>query len=96
MARYFDPLVYKIVLVDQRGCGESLPFADLRENTTYDSVRDFEKIRVKLGMMMMMMMILIMMKRMLLLLLLIMKMMVVMMLMVTIMNVYLTSISIRN
>jgi len=56
MARYFDPLVYKIVLVDQRGCGESLPFADLRENTTYDSVRDFEKIRVKLGMMMMMMM----------------------------------------
>jgi hypothetical protein len=57
MARYFDPLVYKIVLVDQRGCGESLPFADLRENTTYDSVRDFEKIRVKLGMMMMMMMI---------------------------------------
>lgn len=53
MARYFDPLVYKIVLVDQRGCGESLPFADLRENTTYDSVRDFEKIRVKLGMMMM-------------------------------------------
>jgi len=56
MARYFDPLVYKIVLVDQRGCGESLPFADLRENTTYDSVRDFEKIRVKLGIMMMMMM----------------------------------------
>ena len=95
MARYFDPLVYKIVLVDQRGCGESLPFADLRENTTYDSVRDFEKIRVKLGMMMMMMMILIMMKRMLLLLL-IMKMMVMMMLMVTIMNVYLTSVSIRN
>jgi hypothetical protein len=94
MARYFDPLVYKIVLVDQRGCGESLPFADLRENTTYDSVRDFEKIRVKLGMMMMMMMmILIMMKRVLLLLLLLMTMMVMMMLMVTIMYVYLTSIS---
>jgi len=94
MARYFDPLVYKIVLVDQRGCGESLPFADLRENTTYDSVRDFEKIRVKLGMMMMMMMmILIMMKRVPLLLLLLMTMMVMMMLMVTIMYVYLTSIS---
>ncbi len=28
-ARYFDPKVYKIVLVDQRGCGKSTPFADL-------------------------------------------------------------------
>jgi len=49
MARYFDPKVYRIVLVDQRGCGESTPFANLEDNTTYDSVRDFEKIRVKLG-----------------------------------------------
>lgn len=49
MARYFDPKVYRIVLVDQRGCGDSTPFANLEENTTYDSVRDFEKIRVKLG-----------------------------------------------
>jgi proline iminopeptidase len=48
-ARFHDPEVYKIVLVDQRGCGESLPFAELRENTTWDSVRDFEKIREKLG-----------------------------------------------
>jgi proline iminopeptidase len=44
-ARFFDPKAYKIVLVDQRGCGESTPFAELRENTTWDSVRDFEKIR---------------------------------------------------
>ena len=49
MARYFDPSHYRIVLVDQRGCGESTPFADLRDNTTYDSVRDFEKLRIKLG-----------------------------------------------
>lgn len=49
MARYFDPKVYKIILVDQRGCGDSTPFANLEENTTYDSVRDFEKLRVKLG-----------------------------------------------
>lgn len=49
MARYFDPKVYKVVLVDQRGCGDSTPFADLRDNTTYDSVRDFEKLREKLG-----------------------------------------------
>jgi proline iminopeptidase len=49
MARYFDPAVYKIVLVDQRGCGDSTPFAELRENTTYDSISDFEKLRQKLG-----------------------------------------------
>lgn len=49
MARYFDPKVYRIVLVDQRGCGDSIPFANLVDNTTYDSVRDFEKIRTKLG-----------------------------------------------
>jgi proline iminopeptidase len=49
MARYFDPKVYCVVLVDQRGCGDSTPFANLVDNTTYDSVRDFEKIRVKLG-----------------------------------------------
>lgn len=49
MARFFDPKAYLIVLVDQRGCGESTPFASLDENTTYDSVRDFEKLRVKLG-----------------------------------------------
>ena len=41
--------MYSIALVDQRGCGESTPFANLEDNTTYDSVRDFEKIRVKLG-----------------------------------------------
>ncbi|RYH20917.1 prolyl aminopeptidase [archaeon] len=49
MARYFDPKAYKIILVDQRGAGESTPFADLRDNTTYDSVRDFEKLREHLG-----------------------------------------------
>lgn len=35
MARYFDPQAYRIILVDQRGCGDSVPFADLRDNTTY-------------------------------------------------------------
>lgn len=49
MARYFDPAVYRIVLVDQRGCGKSVPFAELEENSTYDSVRDFEKLRKRLG-----------------------------------------------
>ena len=36
-------------MVDQRGCGKSTPFAELEENTTYDSIRDFEKIRKHLG-----------------------------------------------
>lgn len=45
MARFFNPEKYKIVLVDQRGCGDSTPFAELKENTTWDSVADFEKVR---------------------------------------------------
>lgn len=49
MARYFDPKIYNVILVDQRGCGDSTPFANLVDNTTYDSVRDFEKLREKLG-----------------------------------------------
>ena len=49
MARYFDPEKYRVVLVDQRGCGASTPFAELRDNTTWDSVRDFEKIRKELN-----------------------------------------------
>ena len=48
-ARYFDPEAYRIVLVDQRGCGKSLPFAELEENTTGDLVEDFEKVRKTLG-----------------------------------------------
>jgi hypothetical protein len=47
-ARFFDPNAYRIILVDQRGCGESTPFASLEENTTYDTIRDFEKLREKL------------------------------------------------
>ena len=48
-ARYFDPELYRIVLVDQRGCGKSTPFAELEENTTGDLVADFEKVREMLG-----------------------------------------------
>ena len=47
-ARYFDPSHYRIVLVDQRGCGASTPAACLEENTTWDLVEDFERIREKL------------------------------------------------
>lgn len=43
--RYFDPEFYRIILVDQRGCGKSTPYAELRENTTWDLVSDLETLR---------------------------------------------------
>lgn len=45
----FDPRAYRIVLFDQRGCGRSTPYAELRENTTPDLVADMERIREHLG-----------------------------------------------
>ena len=47
--RYFDPRKWRIVLLDQRGCGKSKPFAELRETTTWDLVADIEKLRRHLG-----------------------------------------------
>jgi len=47
--RFFDPDKWHIILLDQRGCGKSLPFAELKENTTWDLVADIEKIRTKLA-----------------------------------------------
>lgn len=47
--RFFDPAVYRIVLFDQRGCGKSVPHAELRENTTWDLVADIERVRAHLG-----------------------------------------------
>lgn len=43
--RYFDPKVYRIILIDQRGAGKSKPAAELKENTTWDLVADIEKLR---------------------------------------------------
>lgn len=43
--RFYDPKHYRIILFDQRGCGKSTPFAELKENTTWDLVSDMEKIR---------------------------------------------------
>ncbi|TFY58696.1 hypothetical protein EVJ58_g6251 [Rhodofomes roseus] len=42
---YFNPEKYKIVLFDQRGAGKSTPTACLEENTTWDLVKDIEKLR---------------------------------------------------
>ncbi len=47
--RYFDPKKWRIVLHDQRGCGKSTPFSELRENTTWNLVEDIEKLRAHLG-----------------------------------------------
>lgn len=52
--RFFDPEKYRIVLVDQRGCGKSTPHASepgtsLRFNTTWHLVADLELLRRNLG-----------------------------------------------
>jgi proline iminopeptidase len=49
MRRLHDPQAYRIVLFDQRGCGRSIPHAELRQNTTWDLVADMEKLREHLG-----------------------------------------------
>lgn len=43
--RFFNPEKWRIILFDQRGCGKSSPFAELKENSTWDLVSDMEKIR---------------------------------------------------
>ena len=43
--RFFDPVIYRIVLFDQRGCGKSTPHAELTDNTTWDLVADIERLR---------------------------------------------------
>ena len=47
--RYFNPDKWRIIMFDQRGCGKSNPFAELKENTTWDLVDDIEKIRKHLS-----------------------------------------------
>ncbi len=47
--QYFNPKKWRVVLFDQRGCGKSTPFAELRENTTWDLVADIERLRAHLG-----------------------------------------------
>ncbi|MCC3504577.1 MULTISPECIES: prolyl aminopeptidase [unclassified Microcoleus] len=43
--QYFDPEKWRLVMFDQRGCGQSKPHAELQENTTWDLVSDIEKLR---------------------------------------------------
>ncbi|MCS0495427.1 prolyl aminopeptidase [Ancylobacter sp. MQZ15Z-1] len=47
--RLFDPARYEVVLFDQRGCGRSVPYADLTDNTTWHLVADIERLRETFG-----------------------------------------------
>lgn len=43
--RFFNPRKYRIILLDQRGCGKSQPHASLDNNTTHDLIADMEHVR---------------------------------------------------
>lgn len=54
--RFFDPERYRIVVLDQRGCGASTPHVaqartpeEMASNTTWNLVADLEKVRAVLG-----------------------------------------------
>lgn len=52
--RFFDPEAYRIVIIDQRGCGRSRPLAsspviDLSSNTTQHLIADIERLREHLS-----------------------------------------------
>lgn len=45
----FDLDTYRVITFDQRGCGQSTPLAELKENTTQHLIADIERIRETLG-----------------------------------------------
>lgn len=47
--QFFDPEYYRIILYDQRGAGKSLPYGELKNNTTPYLIEDIETLRVHLG-----------------------------------------------
>ncbi len=49
MRRFHDPQHYRVILLDQRGCGKSLPNASIENNTTWHLVEDMERLRTQLG-----------------------------------------------
>ncbi|KAF3037923.1 hypothetical protein E8E12_002527 [Didymella heteroderae] len=46
---FFNPEQYRVILLDQRGCGQSRPNASTVNNTTWHLVSDIEKLREHLG-----------------------------------------------
>ena len=49
MASFFDPQRYRVILLDQRGAGKSLPAGCCEENTTPALIDDIEVLRCHLG-----------------------------------------------
>jgi proline iminopeptidase len=47
--RFFDLSYYKVVILDQRGCGRSTPRGCLAENNTAALVSDLDTLRQHLG-----------------------------------------------
>ena len=43
--QYFNPKLWRIIIFDQRGCGKSIPHAELKENNTWNLISDIESIR---------------------------------------------------
>lgn len=46
---FFNPERFRIIIIDQRGCGRSRPYACVEDNTTWDLVADIERVREMLG-----------------------------------------------
>jgi proline iminopeptidase len=47
--RFFDPHLYNVILLDQRGCGRSTPHAEIADNSTDHLIADIEQLRTELG-----------------------------------------------
>ncbi|WP_284125573.1 prolyl aminopeptidase [Parerythrobacter aestuarii] len=47
--RQWNPEKYDVLLFDQRGCGKSLPFAEIEHNDTWRIVEDIERLREMCG-----------------------------------------------
>ena len=45
----FDPSTHRVIFYDQRGCGKSIPFAEVTNNTTQDLIEDIEQLRIFFG-----------------------------------------------
>jgi proline iminopeptidase len=46
---FFDPALWHVIFFDQRGCGKSTPFGELRHNDLPLLVHDMERLRTLLG-----------------------------------------------
>jgi proline iminopeptidase len=49
LTRFFDPMRYRVICIDQRGAGRSTPRGSVEHNTTADLVDDLQAVRERLG-----------------------------------------------